>query len=466
MSDVVEQYTIRPIPDSARHGSARGLLAFWFTVNASAYTIGLGTIAALFQLGLWPTIAAIVAGAAVGGAFMAAHSAQGPRLGVPQLVQSRAQFGFYGSLLPNAAMLVLFLSTLVGADFTAGATVAGFWHISLAQAVMVVCFVTWLLAVLGYRILHGASRAIAVAVLIMGCVLLARLAQHLPAEPAVFHVSTWLSCFSTMAVAQVAWAPYVADYSRYLPAKTSPRSAFWHTYLGSVTGAAMFASIGAMVSMIILRTRAVGPIGPIGYLSALLPGAAWLVVIVLLLGTVAAATVNLYRSVLTGLAIGSRSGGAAPAPLVRGIGAGVIMAVAGFLATGISGPLIDVTNLTAPLIYLVVPWSAINLVDYYLVRRGRYDVRAMFLSGGRNRDVNWRTILAFLAGVAAEVPFADSVYPSFEGPVATAWNGLDISWLVGFIVAGALYYLATPRSPGGTPVASGTSRGGRSRRSG
>jgi NCS1 family nucleobase:cation symporter-1 len=101
MSDVVEQYTIRPIPDSARHGSARDLLPFWFTVNASVNTIGLGFFAAVFGLGLWPTIAAIVAGAAVGGAFMAAHSAQGPKLGVPQLIQSRAQFGFYGALLPN-----------------------------------------------------------------------------------------------------------------------------------------------------------------------------------------------------------------------------------------------------------------------------------------------------------------------------------------------------------------------------
>ena len=34
MSDVVEQYTIRPIPGSARHGRARDLLPFWFSVNA------------------------------------------------------------------------------------------------------------------------------------------------------------------------------------------------------------------------------------------------------------------------------------------------------------------------------------------------------------------------------------------------------------------------------------------------
>jgi nucleobase:cation symporter-1, NCS1 family len=454
MSEIVEQYTIRPIPDSARHGSARGLLPFWFTVNASVYTMGLGAFAALFGLGLWPTIAAIVAGAAVGGAFMAAHSAQGPRLGVPQLVQSRAQFGFYGALLPNAAMWLLFLSYLVGALFTAGGTLAGLWHISFAQSLMVVCFVAWLLAVFGYRVLHGASRVIAVAALIMACVLLARLAQRLggaPAEPAAFGISTWLACFSSMVVAQVAWSPYVADYSRYLPAATSPRQAFWHTYLGSVTGAAIFASIGAMASTIMARTPGVNPIS---YLSRLLPGAAWVGVTVLLLGTVAAATANVYSSVLTGLAIGSRSGGAAPAPVVRGIAAGVIMAVAGYIASGVSGTLlIDITNLAAPLIYLVIPWSAINLVDYYLVRRGRYDVRALLLSGGRNRDVNWRAMLAFLAGLAAEVPFADSLYPAFEGPVATAWDGLDISWLVGFSVAGALYYLASQgrraRSDGG-----------------
>src|SRR5580658_5321420 len=125
MSDVVEQHTIRAIPGSARHGSARDLLPFWFTVNASVYMIGLGGFVAEFRLGLWPTIAAIVAGAAVGGAFMAAHSVQGPRLGVPQLVQSRAQFGFYGALLPNAAIWLLLLSTLVAADVTAGARGAG-----------------------------------------------------------------------------------------------------------------------------------------------------------------------------------------------------------------------------------------------------------------------------------------------------------------------------------------------------
>lgn len=51
-----------------------------------------------------------------------------------------------------------------------------------------------------------------------------------------------------------------------------------------------------MASTITLRTTGVSPVG---YLSTLLPGVAWLAVIVLLLGTVAAVTVYLYSSVLT-----------------------------------------------------------------------------------------------------------------------------------------------------------------------
>ena len=34
MSDVVEQYTIKPIPAAQRFGTARGLFPFWFSVNA------------------------------------------------------------------------------------------------------------------------------------------------------------------------------------------------------------------------------------------------------------------------------------------------------------------------------------------------------------------------------------------------------------------------------------------------
>jgi len=34
------------------------------------------------------------------------------------------------------------------------------------------------------------------------------------------------------------------------------------------------------------------------------------------------------------------------------------------------------------LLFFLVPWSAINLVDYYLVKHGRYDVQSFFKPDG------------------------------------------------------------------------------------
>jgi hypothetical protein len=46
-----------------------------------------------------------------------------------------------------------------------------------------------------------------------------------------------------------------------------------------------------------------------------------------------------------------------------------------------------------------------------------------------------------LGGRIVEAGQADQVfaYPEFVGPAASALSGADISWLVGFIVAGGLY---------------------------
>ena len=133
--------------------------------------------------------------------------------------------------------------------------------------------------------------------------------------------------------------------------------------------------------------------------------------------------------------------------MVRGTGTGVIMAITGYLATVVSANFVlDVSDFIAFLLYIVIPWSAINLVDYYFVRRGQYDVNAIFTPNGRYGAVNWRTIGIFLVGIAAEIPFMNASYPLFEGPAAHALSGADISWLVGFVIAGALYYALTPRT--------------------
>ena len=54
-------------------------------------------------------LVAIVVGQAVGGVLMALHSAQGPQMGIPQMIQSRAQFGSWGALLVTVIAAVMYV---------------------------------------------------------------------------------------------------------------------------------------------------------------------------------------------------------------------------------------------------------------------------------------------------------------------------------------------------------------------
>ena len=87
----------------------------------------------------------------------------------------------------------------------------------------------------------------------------------------------------------------------------------------------------------------------------------------------------------------------------------------------------------------MIPWTAINLVDFYFLRHGDYDVHALFDANGKYGKFNWIALGVYFATVLIELPFANAVL--YQGPIALAMNGADISWLVGGIFAcGNVYY--------------------------
>jgi purine-cytosine permease-like protein len=90
------------------------------------------------------------------------------------------------------------------------------------------------------------------------------------------------------------------------------------------------------------------------------------------------------------------------------------------------------------ILYLFVPWTAVNLIDYYIVRRGHYAVAEIFKPDGIYGRWQWRGIAAYLIGLGAMVPFFST--PKFTGPVAKALNGADLSLFLGLPIAGGLYY--------------------------
>jgi len=103
----VESHSIDIIPDNERGGKVSGQFTLWFATNANVFNYVLGGFAILFGLNVFWALIAMFLGSFLGLAFTSLHAVQGPRLGVPQMIQSRGQFGFYGAIFVFLASIVL-----------------------------------------------------------------------------------------------------------------------------------------------------------------------------------------------------------------------------------------------------------------------------------------------------------------------------------------------------------------------
>jgi NCS1 family nucleobase:cation symporter-1 len=155
---------------------------------------------------------------------------------------------------------------------------------------------------------------------------------------------------------------------------------------------------------------------------------------------------NLYCGALSTLTIGQtfapRWSPRAPARTIVVIA----LALAALLLSvlGKDSFLVNYTNFILLLLYVLVPWTAINLVDYYLVRHGEYDVASfMRQDGGLYGRVNVAALVCYLFGILIQVPFMST--PMYTGPVATALHGADLSWLIGLALTSPLYFLLARR---------------------
>ena len=99
MLNLLEKRSIDYVPLAERRGKVWHLWPVWFSGDAHLATLAVGVLGiALGGNLLWTTLA-VLGGCALGTFFMAFHATQGPQLGLPQLIQSRPQFGYMGALL-------------------------------------------------------------------------------------------------------------------------------------------------------------------------------------------------------------------------------------------------------------------------------------------------------------------------------------------------------------------------------
>jgi purine-cytosine permease-like protein len=264
----------------------------------------------------------------------------------------------------------------------------------------------------------------------------------LPAEQlssSGFQLTPFLVVLIVVAAYQVSQAPYVSDYSRYLNRDIKAKATFWWTYFGSAIGSMWMIALGALLLAAYPKAGQVDSIVTGG--NAIFTGFGTFALAIALIGLVSVIALNLYSGSLAGLAALDTIAPIKPTLNTR-IVAVVIIAILGTAgALLLPGDfLTGYNNFLVVLIYFLTPWTAINLVDFYFIRKGDYAIREIFNPRGIYGRWNWRGLVAYFAGFLVMVPFF-SVGTFFVGPVAKAAGGADFSIFVGLPFSAILYYL-------------------------
>jgi NCS1 family nucleobase:cation symporter-1 len=438
---VIEQHSIEEIPDQERHGKPWNLFTLWFASNVNITCVITGAVAVYLGLNLTWAIISVVAGNLIGGVFMAYHSIQGPRMGLPQMIQSRAQFGSLGAILPMIITVLMYLGFQIEGGIALGEALAARTGLPVDGAIVLFGFIGMLTALFGYWVIHILSKVTTVVFGIIFAAFFIKLTSELGSVHGVTGHSTWQNVLLAISISvswQVTWAPYVSDYSRYLPKETPARRTFWYTYSGSVLTASITMMIGVFAAVVGGNLFSANPLD---YLTHLFSGAGVVIFWVIMIFGLGGAS-GPYGAFLTAYAaVSGRPVDAKRVPRIRAAFVVGFIVLATVLAIAASTHLLATyANITTFLLYLLVPWTAINLTDYFVIRRGHYDIPQLLNWHGKYGLARWRAVLIYFVAIAIQVPFIDSSL--YEGPIAKWLGGADIAWLVGLAFSAAAYYIA------------------------
>jgi purine-cytosine permease-like protein len=443
---LIEKRSIDYVPLAERHGQVWHLWPVWFSGDAHLATLAVGVLGITLGGNLLWTAVAVVLGCLLGTFFMAFHSTQGPQLGLPQMIQSRPQFGYTGALLVWGVALVAYIGYNAFNQVLAAQALHQLTPListGSASAMVLFALIALALAAIGYDKIHLAQRGFAylmiliLSVFSLGALLLVRF----PAEQwnvAGFRTNPFLVQLFAAASYQLSWSIYVSDYSRYLPRDVGVRESFWWTYLGAFVGGAWMMLVGTVAAAAAPRLDVAAAMEHAADL--VLPGLGKALLLAALLGLITISALNFYGASLTLLSVADTV-----KPLVCTVGKRVASLLVAFLAScaiAVSSSA-DFVNrfedLLAVLLYLFTPWTAINLVDFYVVRKGHYSIREIFNPAGMYGQWNWRGLTAYFVGFVVMIPFFST--GMYTGPVARALGGADIAMLIGLPVAAGVYLL-------------------------
>jgi nucleobase:cation symporter-1, NCS1 family len=448
-----DAHGIEAIPDESRDCSPWELFWIWSGANIAPINWVLGALGITLGLSLVETIAVVVLGNIIGCAVFGVFNVIGHRTAVNQMVLGRAAFGLKGSIVPGLVQFLLTMGwvgvntwvvlDLVLAVLAEFGITGGTWlEFAVASAIMAVQLA---LALYGFYAIRSFEKyTVPATVLVMAVMtVLALVATDVhwssgsAADPgAKFTAITQL--LTAIGIGWgITWVPYASDYSRFVRVNVSSRAVFWSSALGMYVPTVWLAALGACLA------SAGSGSDPAALVVSTFGVMAVPVLLLLVHGPIATNILNLYSCSLAALSIGVRAA-RWKITLVAGLVASVVLAV--FVGADSFAHAFD--NWMVSILVWISPWAAIILVDYFLLRRGRLDVAALYerLGEAAYPSVNSPGLISLAAGILAGWSWQYGLVPAMQGPVATALGNSDFSWLSGSIVAGGLYYVLARRT--------------------
>jgi purine-cytosine permease-like protein len=437
------------IPEPERNMSLRQVDMFWVANSVNLFSFALGALAIAQGLRLWMALAACVVGS-ITYVYVAYGSILTVRAGLPVSTLTRAAFGMRGNL-PNAALSwvgsVAFevINTIFGVDALLALFQLLHWGESGAAGKLLAVSLQLLLcggiAVLGHATMVWMQRVFAVLVSAALIVVIAMvIGQNEFTHAAAAHVlpsrgATWaafLTACAAIASNPLSFLFNGPDWVRYLPSATPARTVFRHVFWASYLPSLALTSMGALCATL-------GDMSdPVAGLKPFIPHWLFIVYIFAVIGGSLANNIpTYYSSGLSLQAVGLK--------VHRNVATGLDVVVSTALALYIlfvrdfSTALDDFISL---LVLWVGPYGGVWICDGYL-RGGKFDVHAIHGKGGApGRYWGWRGInapgcVALSTGMIAAALTMKS--PLYDGPIAIALGGADLSWVVGLPVAAASY---------------------------
>ena len=448
-------HSIEPIPDADRDSTGLQQMWIWAGANIAPVNWALGALGIILKLGLWETIAVIVFGNIIGCAIFAAFTVMGHKTGVNQMVLSRSAFGRRGAYLPSFLTFLMTLGWIgVNTYFPVKISMAILGQFGIPDTsvttfiVMTVVMViqVWIGIYGFYAIRTFEKYTVPVTAVIM--VLMSVLAWSQPGVvnwnlvsslPPGPHFAMLTLLMTAIGIGWgISWVTWASDYSRFVPRDVPSASVFWYSYIGMFVPSVWLAILGATIASVTLDTD------PAKMVSAVFGGVTSLLVLLLVLhGPIATNILNVYSATLAALSMGARMPRTTLALIAGAVG---YLVTIYFVFAPSFAKAFD--NWMISLLLWMSPWAGVVMADFFIKRKGQIDVAELYKSPETSAygDINWGGIIAFLAGLVAGWSFQDGLVPALQGPISGYFNGTDLSWLFGIVVAGGLYLVIGGRT--------------------